>query len=48
MAKGSFGEILKRERELREVTLYEVTLAMPPLLSPDAQASSPEPGQNGD
>jgi cytoskeleton protein RodZ len=27
MAKGSFGEILKRERELREVTLYEVTLA---------------------
>lgn len=27
MAKGSFGEILKRERELREVTLNEVTLA---------------------
>jgi Helix-turn-helix domain/Domain of unknown function (DUF4115) len=27
MAKGSFGEILRRERELREVTLNEVTLA---------------------
>lgn len=27
MAKGSFGEILKRERELREVTLNEVTVA---------------------
>jgi cytoskeleton protein RodZ len=27
MAKGSFGEILKREREMREVTLNEVTVA---------------------
>jgi cytoskeleton protein RodZ len=27
MAKGSFGERLKRERELREVTLKEVTVA---------------------
>jgi cytoskeletal protein RodZ len=27
MVKGSFGEILKRERELREVTLNEVTVA---------------------
>ena len=27
MTKGSFGEILKRERELREVTLNEVTVA---------------------
>ncbi|HEY1925467.1 MAG TPA: helix-turn-helix transcriptional regulator, partial [Candidatus Acidoferrum sp.] len=27
MAKGTFGEILKRERELREVTLNEVTVA---------------------
>ena len=27
MAKGSFGEILKREREMREVTLNEVTIA---------------------
>ena len=27
MNKGSFGEILKRERELREVTLNEVTVA---------------------
>jgi len=27
MAKGSFGEILRRERELREVTLTEVTVA---------------------
>jgi cytoskeleton protein RodZ len=27
MVKGSFGEILKREREMREVTLNEVTVA---------------------
>jgi cytoskeleton protein RodZ len=27
MTKGSFGELLKRERELREVTLNEVTVA---------------------
>jgi cytoskeleton protein RodZ len=27
MTKGSFGEILKREREMREVTLNEVTVA---------------------
>jgi cytoskeleton protein RodZ len=27
MTKGTFGEILKRERELREVTLNEVTVA---------------------
>src|ERR1700759_5562621 len=27
MNKGSFGELLKRERELREVTLNEVTVA---------------------
>jgi cytoskeletal protein RodZ len=27
MAKGSFGELLKREREMREVTLNEVTVA---------------------
>jgi cytoskeleton protein RodZ len=27
MARGSFGERLKRERELREVTLEEITLA---------------------
>jgi cytoskeleton protein RodZ len=27
MAKGTFGEILKREREMREVTLNEVTVA---------------------
>jgi cytoskeleton protein RodZ len=27
MTKGSFGELLKRERELREVTLKEVTVA---------------------
>jgi len=27
MAKGNFGERLKRERELREVTLEEITLA---------------------
>jgi cytoskeletal protein RodZ len=27
MTKGSFGDILKRERELREVSLNEVTLA---------------------
>jgi cytoskeletal protein RodZ len=27
MAKGSFGEILRREREMREVTLNEVTVA---------------------
>jgi cytoskeletal protein RodZ len=27
MAKGSFGELLKREREMREVSLNEVTVA---------------------
>jgi cytoskeleton protein RodZ len=27
MAKGTFGEILRREREMREVTLNEVTVA---------------------
>jgi cytoskeleton protein RodZ len=27
MARGTFGEILKRERELREVTLAEITSA---------------------
>jgi cytoskeletal protein RodZ len=27
MAKGSFGELLKREREMRQVTLNEVTVA---------------------
>jgi cytoskeleton protein RodZ len=27
MAKGNFGELLKREREMREVTLNEVTVA---------------------
>src|ERR1700739_1633427 len=27
MAKGTFGERLKRERELREVTLEEITVA---------------------
>ena len=27
MAKGTFGERLKRERELREVTLEEITSA---------------------
>ncbi|HXT76626.1 MAG TPA: RodZ domain-containing protein [Candidatus Eisenbacteria bacterium] len=27
MAKGSFGELLKRERELREITLNELTVA---------------------
>src|SRR6266852_1994446 len=27
MARGSFGELLKREREMREVSLNEVTVA---------------------
>jgi cytoskeleton protein RodZ len=27
MAKGSFGELLKREREMREITLNELTVA---------------------
>src|ERR1700724_4667828 len=27
MAKGSFGELLKREREMREVSLNDVTVA---------------------
>jgi cytoskeletal protein RodZ len=27
MAKGSFGELLKRERELREISLHELTKA---------------------
>jgi cytoskeleton protein RodZ len=27
MAKGSFGELLKREREMREISLNEVTIA---------------------
>src|SRR5215813_15302876 len=27
MAKGSFGELLKRERELREISLNELTVA---------------------
>ena len=27
MARGSFGELLKREREIREVSLNEVTVA---------------------
>src|ERR1700736_5096305 len=27
MAKGSFGELLKREREMREISLNELTVA---------------------
>src|SRR5260370_774654 len=37
MAKGTFGERLKRERELREVTVKEIASAMVSIPASDAE-----------